>query len=95
MKKYFNQRTVNIIAIAGAIAWGVCAVTPTSRPNNGFSSKEAHVEFDTQTNSNRFLDHEFARLRHCGEQKMIGWQFHPSSPSAWICQDVVPYYREE
>ena len=89
MKKYFNQRTVNIIAIAGAIAWGVCAVTPTSRPNNGFSSKEAHVEFDTQTNSNRFLDHEFARLRHCGELFQRGIYWRPESPSRWICEVVV------
>ena len=26
MKKYLNQTTVNVIAIAGALAWGVCLV---------------------------------------------------------------------
>ena len=95
MKKYLTQRTVNVIAIAGAVAWGLCAIFPnnSTRPNNGFSSKEAHIEFDTQTNANRFLDHEFARLRNCGENNMRGWQFHPSSPSNWICADIVPAYN--
>ena len=93
--KYLTQRTVNIITLGGLGLIALSAFTTPSRPNNGFSSKKAHVEFDTQTNSNRFLDHEFARLRHWGEYKMRGWQFHPSSPSAWICQDVVPYYGEE
>ena len=95
MKKYLTQRTVNIITLGGLGLIALSAFTTPSRPNNGFSSKKAHVEFDTQTNSNRFLDHEFARLRHCVENKMRGWQFHPSSPSAWTCQDVVPYYSEE
>ena len=95
VKKYLTQRTVNIITLGGVGLLALSAFTTPSRPNNGFSSKKAHVEFDAQTNSNRFLDYEFARLRHCGENKMRGWQFHPSSPSAWICQDVVPYYGEE
>ena len=93
VKKYLNQRTVNIITLGGVGLLALSAFTTPSRPNNGFSSKEAHIEFDTQTNANRFLDHEFARLRNCGENNMRGWQFHPSSPSNWICADVVPAYN--
>ena len=79
-------------AVIGVAVAGLGLVEVT---DFGFAKTGTHVEFDAQTNSNRFLDHEFARLRHCGEQNMRGWQFHPSSPSAWICQDVVPYYSEE
>ena len=95
VKKFLNQKTVNIITLGGLGLIALSTFTTPSRPNNGFSSKKAHVEFDAQTNSNRFLDHEFARLRHCGENKMRGWQFHPMASVAWVCQDVVPYYGEE
>ena len=94
MKKYLTQRTVNIITLGGLGLLALCSLNNPSRPNNGFSSKQAHIEFDEQMQSNKFLDHEIARLRHCGENKMRGWQFHPSSPSAWICTDVIPYYGE-
>ena len=89
MKKYLTQRTVNIITLAGVGILGLCAFTTPSRPNNGFSSKKAHVEFDTQTNSNRFLDHELARLRTCGELLQRGISFHPEAPSSWLCNDVI------
>ena len=89
MKKYLTQRTVNIITLAGVGILGLCAFATPSRPNNGFSSKGAHVEFDTQTNSNRFLDHELARLRTCGELLQRGIRFHPEVPSSWICNDVI------
>ena len=94
MKKYLTQNTVNIITLGGLGLIALSALTTPSRPNNGFSSKQAHIEFDEQMQSNKFLDHEIARLRHCGENKMRGWQFHPSSPSAWICTDDVPYYGD-
>ena len=95
MKKYLTQRTVNIITLGGLGLIALSAFTTPSRPNNGFSSKEAHIEFDTQTNANRFLDHEFARLRHCTDAKLRGFEFHPSAPSSWICEDIVPSYREQ
>jgi len=95
MKKYLNQKTVNIITLAGVGILGLCAVTTPSRPNNGFSSREAHVEFDKQMQENKFLDFAIARLRHCSQIKMSGWQYHPNSPSSWICNDVVPYYGDE
>jgi len=93
VKKYLNQTTVNVITLGGLGLIALSALTTPSRPNNGFSSKKAHIEFDTQTISNRFLDHEFARLRHCADSYVRGFQFHPSARSAWICQDVVPVYN--
>jgi hypothetical protein len=95
MKKYLTQRTVNIITLAGVGILGLCAFTTPSRPNNGFSSKKAHIEFDKQVQEHKFLDFALARLRHCSEIKMRGWQFHPNAPSSWICDDVVPYYGDE
>ena len=96
MKKYLTQRTVNVIAIASAVAWGLCAVTTPSRPNNRFSSLEAQAAWDDQMTANKFLDHELSRLRHCGDLAQRGIYFLPKSPSSWICRDVVagdnPYF---
>jgi len=98
MKKYLTQRTVNVIAIAGAVAWGLCAIFPnnSTRSNTGFSSLEAQAAWDDQVTANKFLDHELARLRHCGELAQRGIYFNPQSRSSWICQDVIagdnPYF---
>ena len=89
MKKYLNQTTVNVIAIASAVAWGLCAVTTPSRPSNGFISPEAHAAFDDQIRSNKFLDYELARLKNCGELAQRGIYFSPESPAWWICSDVM------
>ena len=49
----------------------------------------------TQTNlqeqilANKRLDFEMARLKHCGEQTKLGVTFHPKSPYASICADIV------
>jgi len=95
MKKYLNQTTVNVVTLAGLSLIALSALTTPSRPNNGFSSREAHVEFDKQMQENKFLDFAIARLRHCSQIKMSGWQYHPNSPASWICNDVVPYYGDE
>jgi hypothetical protein len=91
MKKYLNQTTVNVIAIAGAVAWGLCAISPnnSTRSNNGFSSPEAHAAFDDQIKANKFLDYEIARLKNCGELLQRGIYFSPDSPASWICSDVM------
>ena len=49
VKKYLTQRTVNIITLGGLGLIALSAFTTPSRPNNGFSSKKAHVVFDAQT----------------------------------------------
>ena len=49
----------------------------------------------TQTNlnqqilANKRLDFEMARLKHCGEQTKLGVTFHPKSPYASICADII------
>ena len=49
----------------------------------------------TQTNlneqllANKRLDFEMARLKHCGEQTKLGVTFHPKSPYAAICADII------
>ena len=97
VKKYLTQRTVNIVTLAGVGLLAVSALSSNSstRPNNGFSSRKLWVEHEEQTNANRFLEHEFARLRHCTDAKLRGFEFHPSAPSSWICEDIVPSYREQ
>ena len=97
VKKYLTQKTVNIVTLAGLGLLAVSALSsnPSTKPNNGFSSRKLWVEHEEQTNSNRFLDHELTRLRHCTDAKLRGFEFHPSAPSSWICADVVPTYKDE
>ena len=47
------------------------------------------TQLTQQLLANKRLDFEFARLKHCAEQKRLGVSFHPSSSSFKICQDIV------
>ena len=49
----------------------------------------ANVNMQNQLISNKRLDFEIARLKNCGELKKSGIFFHPDSPYASICADVV------
>ena len=82
MKKYLNQTTVNVIAIAGAVAWGVCLV------GNVFD-KGPDKDMKQQLLMNRQLDYDIGRLRSCGQLKMAGIEFHPSSTMQYLCADVI------
>ena len=82
MKKYLNQTTVNVIAIAGALAWGVCLI------GNTFN-KGPDKDMKAQLLMNRQLDYDIARLRNCGELKRFGVQYHPESPMHYLCADVI------
>jgi len=42
-----------------------------------------------QSTANKRLDFEIARLKNCGELIKSGISFHPRSPYASICSDVV------
>ena len=42
-----------------------------------------------QITANKRLDFEIARLKNCGELMMAGIMFHPKSPYASICADVI------
>ena len=82
MKKYLNQTTVNVIAIASAVAWGVCLVGNVLDKGPDKAMKE-------QLLMNRQLDYDLARLKNCGELKKFGIQYHPESPMHYLCADVI------
>ena len=47
------------------------------------------IEQQQQLTANKRLDFEIARLKNCGELMKAGIMFHPRSPYASICADVV------
>ena len=47
------------------------------------------TELNQQLLANKRLDFEMARLKHCGEQTKLGVTFHPKSPYASICSDII------
>jgi len=49
----------------------------------------ANVTMQNQLVANKRLDFEIARLKNCGELKKAGIYFHPQSPYASVCADVV------
>ena len=87
MKKYLNQTTVNVIALATAAAWGVCLV-------GNFVNRGPDKAMKEQLLLNRQLDYDIARLRNCGQLKTAGIYFHPESPMHFLCADVVTEFVE-
>ena len=49
----------------------------------------ANIEAMNQATANKRLDFEIARLKNCGELMKAGIMFHPSSPYAKVCSDVM------
>ena len=47
------------------------------------------IEQQLQLTANKRLDFEIARLKNCGELMQNGIMFHPKSPYAAICADVM------
>ena len=80
MKKYLNQTTVNVIAIAAAVVAGFSIADVGKGPDKAMKE---------QMLLNRRLDYDIARLRNCGELKRIGIQFHPKSTMSFLCADVI------
>ena len=52
-------------------------------------SAQAQIDINTQLVANKRLDFELARLKNCGDLKQKGIMFHPKSPYASICADVI------
>ena len=50
---------------------------------------ETQTALNAQLLSNKRLDFEIARLKNCGELIKAGIMFHPKSPYAAVCADVV------
>ena len=86
MKKYLNQTTVNVIAIASAVAWGACLV-------GNVLDKGPDKAMMEQLLMNRQLDYDIARLKNCGELKKFGIEYHPKSPMSYLCADVILNYE--
>ena len=85
MKKYLNQTTVNVIAIATAVVAGLSLVGVGQGPDRAMKK---------QMRLNRQLDYDIARLKNCGQLKMAGINFHPNSPMSFLCADVVTEFVE-
>ena len=47
------------------------------------------IDLQKQLTANKRLDFEIARLKNCGELKKAGIYFHPKSPYASVCADVM------
>ena len=56
---------------------------------NCLRAANTQTDLNKQLLANKRLDFEFARLKHCAEQKKLGVSFHPKSPSFKICADIV------
>ena len=80
MKKYLNQTTVNVIAIATAVVAGLSLVGVGRGPDKAMKE---------QMLMNRRLDYDIARLKNCGELKRFGIEFHPEAPMNYLCADVI------
>ena len=80
MKKYLNQTTVNVIAIATAVVAGFSIVGVGRGPDK---------DMKRQMLMNRQLDYDIARLKNCGELKRFGIEYHPESTMSYLCADVI------
>ena len=49
----------------------------------------ANIDLMKKTTANKRLDFEIARLKNCGELMQSGIMFHPKSPYASVCADVM------
>ena len=52
-------------------------------------SAQAQIDMNTQLVANKRLDFQLARLKNCGDLMQNGIMFHPRSPYASICADIV------
>ena len=50
---------------------------------------ETQIALQGQLLANKRLDFELARLKNCGELLKAGIRFHPKSPYAKVCADVI------
>ena len=53
------------------------------------TAARTNIDQQTQLTANKRLDFEIARLKNCGELMKAGIMFHPRSPYAKVCADVV------
>ena len=80
MKKYLNQTTVNVIAIATAVVAGLSLVGVGQGPDKAMKK---------QMLLNRQLDYDIGRIKACGEMKRYGVEIDPRAPMHYLCADVI------
>ena len=80
MKKYLNQTTVNVVAIATAVVTGVALLGVGQGPDKAMKK---------QLLMNRQLDYDLGRVKACGEMKRYGVEIHPEAPIYSLCADVI------
>ena len=85
MKKYLNQTTVNVVAIASAVAWGFTSLGTFDGPDRAMKK---------QLIMNRQLDYDLGRIKACGEMKRYGVYVNPQSPAYYLCADVIVETKE-
>ena len=82
-----NQSDSYNLSVGGSATW--------SRPldkklqEQCKQAAQASINQMTQLTANKRLDFELARLKNCGELMKAGVMFHPKSPYAAVCADVV------
>ena len=81
MKKYLNQTTVNVIAIATAVV-GVLSLVGGNQHAPNKAMRDQMLE-------NRKLDYAIGRIKACGELKRYGVYVHPEAPMSYLCADVI------
>jgi len=79
-----NNQNISI-GISGTISWPLDKKL-TKLCKEAAAQQIAYIE---QTNANKRLDFEIARLKNCGELMKAGIMFHPKSPYHSVCADVV------
>ena len=53
------------------------------------AAADTQIQLQQQLVANKRLDFELARLKNCGQMMKDGIRFHPRSPYAKICADVI------
>jgi len=79
-----NNQNISI-GISGTISW------PLDKKLRNLCKEAAATQIAAleQSNANKRLDFEIARLKNCGELMKAGIMFHPKSPYYAVCADVV------
>ena len=82
-----GQKNQTNISVGVSATWS----RPLDKKLQALCKEAASTQIDMQKQitANKRLDFEIARLKNCGELMKAGIMFHPKSPYAKVCADVV------
>ena len=82
-----NQKDNYNLSVGGSATWS----RPLEKKLQAQCKEaaEEQINMQRQLTANKRLDFELARLKNCGELMKAGVMFHPKSPYASVCADVV------